>query len=356
MATKAIEPVCNQLNTRYKARVRVTYKGKTLAQCCRTFDTYPEAKRWVDRVAKIADREGAEGLKRLKSNRTITVGDVILMILNNEPTAQNLGRSKKSNLKMLLKYPIASTPLESLTATVLYEHCKLRRQSVKPQSVSHDISNLCTALRDAKTFFGVPSDTSIFNDARSSLQRHGFIARSEARHRRLMSGESEKVTASLKVKSISSKGELIPLLEIFELAVEMGLRLGEISRIQGNDICKRTRTLTVHQRKSPNKRKKHTNVIPLTHKAMNILIKRQQTEGGKLFPYSPNTIGTNWRKLTKELGIHDLHFHDLRTEAACRMFEAGMNVVEISKITGHQDLNVLNKHYLPLCTYLPEAA
>ncbi len=95
MATKAIEPVCNQLNTRYKARVRVTYKGKTLEQCCRTFDTYPEARKWADRVARIADREGAEGLKRLKNNGTLTVGDVILMVLNNEPTAQNLGRSKK---------------------------------------------------------------------------------------------------------------------------------------------------------------------------------------------------------------------------------------------------------------------
>ncbi len=156
---------------------------------------------------------------------------------------------------MLLKYPIANTPLESLTASVLYEHCKLRCESVKPQSVSHDISNLCTALKDAKTFFDVPSDTSIFDDARSSLQRHDFIARSDARHRRLMSGESEKITAHLKVKRNDSKRESVPLLEIFELAVETGLRLGEISGMQGNHICKRTSTLTVHKRKHPNKRK-----------------------------------------------------------------------------------------------------
>ncbi|EKO3767788.1 tyrosine-type recombinase/integrase, partial [Vibrio metschnikovii] len=44
--------------------------------------------------------------------------------------------------------------------------------------------------------------------------------------------------------------------------------------------------------------------------------------------------------------IIDLHYHDLRAEGACQLFERGLNIVEISKITGHRDINVLNNIYL----------
>ncbi|TOK42657.1 hypothetical protein CGI18_21780 [Vibrio parahaemolyticus] len=355
MATKAIEQVNTQKGTRYKARVRVTSCGKTLGQCCKTFDTYKEAERWATKAAQIADREGVAGLQRAKKMKTLLIGDVIEMVLNKEPTSSHLGRSKKANLKMLLNYPIAKLPVDALTAQSLYEHCKLRCQTVQPQTVSHDLSNLCTALKDANTFYGISTDCTAFDSARSSLQRHGYIARSAERSRRLESDEFDQISDALEAVNTNSKQHM-PLRDIMEVAVDLGLRLGEISKLRRSDICKKTRKLTVRDRKHPKKNKRHTDTLDLSVKLLKLLTKQPEREDELLFPYSTNAIGDKWRKLTKALGIDDLHFHDLRTEAACRMIESGMSIVEVSKVTGHRDLNILNNHYLPLCVEIPKAA
>ncbi|MDD1793805.1 site-specific integrase [Enterovibrio sp. ZSDZ42] len=355
MATKAIEQVNTQRGTRYKARVRVTSGGKTLEQCCKTFDTYQEADKWATKAKQTAERKGVEGLREIKMTKSILIGDVIEMVLNNEPTSNHLGRSKEANLRMLLTYPIAKLPADSLTAQDLFEHCKLRRETVKAQTVSHDISNLCTALKDANTFYGIPTDRTAFDSARSSLQRHGYIARSAERSRRLKSGELEQISGALKAINTNSK-QRIPLQDIMEIAVDIGLRLGEILKLHRDDICKKTRTITVRDRKHPKKNKRHTDILDVSDKLLDLLLNQPEREDNLLFPYSSKAIGYKWRKLTKDLGIVDLRFHDLRTEAACRMFEAGLSAIEISKITGHRDINVLNNHYLPLCASLPKAA
>lgn len=355
MATKAIEPVHTQKGTRYKARVRVTSCGKTLGQCCKTFDSYQEADKWATKVAQIADREGVAGLQRVKQTKTLRIGDVIEMILNKEPTSSHLGRSKRANLKMLLNYPIAKLPVDALTAQSLYEHCKTRCETVQPQTVSHDISNLCTALKDANTFYGVRTDCTVFDSARSSLQRHGLIARSAERSRRFESGEYEQISNILKAEQSDSEDHM-QLHDIVEIGLDLGLRLGEIVELRRSDICENTRRLIVRNRKHPKRNKRHTDTIVLSDKLLELLHKQPFREDGLLFPYKASAISDKWRKLTRSVGIDDLRFHDLRTEAACRMIESGMTIVEVSKVTGHRDLNILNNHYLPLCVDIPRAA
>ncbi|EJG1730944.1 tyrosine-type recombinase/integrase [Vibrio parahaemolyticus] len=65
-----------------------------------------------------------------------------------------------------------------------------------------------------------------------------------------------------------------------------------------------------------------------------------------MFPYKPDAISNTWRKIRTKLNIEDLRFHDLRAEAACRFLEGGLNIVEVSKITRHRNLDVLNNHYM----------
>ena len=56
---------------------------------------------------------------------------------------------------------------------------------------------------------------------------------------------------------------------------------------------------------------------------------------------------TEWNRFTrlKELsGIEDLRFHDLRHEATSRLFEKGLNTMEVASITGHEDLKMLKRY------------
>jgi integrase len=44
-------------------------------------------------------------------------------------------------------------------------------------------------------------------------------------------------------------------------------------------------------------------------------------------------------------GIDNLHFHDLRHEAASRLFETGVfDVMEVASITGHKTLQMLKRY------------
>ena len=48
-----------------------------------------------------------------------------------------------------------------------------------------------------------------------------------------------------------------------------------------------------------------------------------------------------WDYLT---GIDNLDFHDLRHEATSRLFEKGLNLVEVATITGHKDTTMLMRY------------
>lgn len=42
--------------------------------------------------------------------------------------------------------------------------------------------------------------------------------------------------------------------------------------------------------------------------------------------------------------ISGVRFHDLRQEATSRLFEKGLNVMEVAAITGHETLDMLKRH------------
>ena len=42
--------------------------------------------------------------------------------------------------------------------------------------------------------------------------------------------------------------------------------------------------------------------------------------------------------------LENFHFHDLRHEAVSRMFEKGLNQMEVSSVSGHKDLRMLKRY------------
>ena len=63
-----------------------------------------------------------------------------------------------------------------------------------------------------------------------------------------------------------------------------------------------------------------------------------------LFVYKPRGLSGEFLKLCRRKGIDDLHFHDLRHEATSRLFEKGLNPVEVATITGHKDTKMLMRY------------
>jgi integrase len=46
----------------------------------------------------------------------------------------------------------------------------------------------------------------------------------------------------------------------------------------------------------------------------------------------------------KKAGMENFHFHDLRHEATSRLFEKGLNVMEVAAISGHKSMQMLQRY------------
>ncbi len=55
-------------------------------------------------------------------------------------------------------------------------------------------------------------------------------------------------------------------------------------------------------------------------------------------------IKRSFARAVRRAGIEDVRFHDLRHEATSRFFERGLNIMEVSAITGHKDLSMLKRY------------
>ena len=124
----------------------------------------------------------------------------------------------------------------------------------------------------------------------------------------------------------------------FELAIETGMRAGEIRTLEPEQIdldrgvCKLLLTKNGDARE-----------VPLSLRARE-LIRLLQRPSGPLLPMSAGVMDATFRKLRKKAGIQDLHFHDSRAEAATRLSKK-VDVLTLARILGHRDVRSLMIYY-----------
>jgi integrase len=58
----------------------------------------------------------------------------------------------------------------------------------------------------------------------------------------------------------------------------------------------------------------------------------------------PDSITHAFGRVCTRAKLGDLHFHDLRHEATSRLFEKGLNMMEVAAITGHKTLEMLKRY------------
>lgn len=146
-----------------------------------------------------------------------------------------------------------------------------------------------------------------------------------ARTRRLEDGELERLLGAL---------SNTPLGHSFVLfAIESAMRRSEITNIKPDDINFETRTLHIPKTKTGVPR-----TIPLSRKAISILKIVGQ------FDIQPSSVSQAFLRAYRRAGLKDLRLHDLRHEATSRLFEKGLPPMQVASITGHKDLQMLNRY------------
>jgi integrase len=145
----------------------------------------------------------------------------------------------------------------------------------------------------------------------------------------------------------------LPLLLLFDLALETAMRLRECYTLTLDQIDLPRRTIFLDRTKNGDNRQ-----VPLSSVAVRALEPYAGDAGnGLLFPWWDGaTTKASLRRTTSRLsrafariadaaGCGDLRFHDLRHEATCRLFErTTLSDLQISLITGHRDPRMLRRY------------
>ena len=147
------------------------------------------------------------------------------------------------------------------------------------------------------------------------------------------------------------------LSDIIAIAIESGMRCGEILSMQWEDVDLVNRRVLLRRTKNGDSRQ-----VPLSFKAVKILEQLQnKKEDNFVFPYSRWSIRRHFTKAIKNAEkaykgsqnpFIDLRFHDLRHEALSRLSDKGLNTIELAHISGHKTLSMLRRYTHPCHTTL----
>ena len=127
-------------------------------------------------------------------------------------------------------------------------------------------------------------------------------------------------------------------------ALTTGMRLGEILRLRWEDVDLEGRRITVRMSKNDEQR-----MIPIAPTLLEALRElRRESDGEWVFTKSDGQPRRNvynvFKKACRQVGLHDLRFHDLRHTFASNLVMTGADIVTVKNLLGHKTLRVTMRY------------
>ena len=310
-------------------RWHVQVRRSGLPSATRSFLLKADAEAWARQQELEADRQGLPTAH--KGLRDLTVADVVSRY-RDEVVPRKRGADRETvMLNAFLRRPLAQVALSEVTTGMVSAYCDQRLRRVKPGTVNRELDILRHAFEVARRDWNIPLTHNAFRDVRRP-------AGAAPRERRLEPGELER----LRKACLQCRNKHIRYL--MELAIETGMRRGELLRVRWSDVSLERRTLHI-----PVTKNGHARTIPLSTAALDLLRKMQDqvSEHGRILPITEDMAKMAWKRLVKRTGLVNLRFHDLQLEAISRFFARGLNVPEVAVISGHRDLRMLFRYTHP---------
>jgi len=253
---------------------------------------------------------------------SITVGDLLRRYRDEVMIAKRSAHAEKYFIDRFLRHVIATSALARLSGSDISKYRDERLETVKGGTVHRELAVLRHCFEVARKDWGIPLKSNPVADiTMPSVGR--------PRNRRATEAELSALRHAC----------THPLLwSIITIAIETGMRRGEIVNIRWSDIDLDVGTLHI-----PVTKNGHPRTIPLTGRAMEVLRSLPKTDE-QVFPMTGNAVRLAWVRLKNKAGVDGLRFHDLRHEAVSRFFEMGLSVPEVALISGHRDPRMLFRY------------
>lgn len=134
------------------------------------------------------------------------------------------------------------------------------------------------------------------------------------------------------------------------LALNTGLRRGELFHLKWGDVNLKTKWVVVIGKTS---KTKQTRKVPLNIEAATVLEKWREQCGKSgvsdyVFPGDQGAkltaITTAWRSLRTKANLPDFNFHDLRHHFASRLVQSGVDLNSVRELLGHADIKMVLRY------------
>jgi len=323
-------------------RVQLRRKGRYFSE---TFRQRKDALDWAyDNERRIDRGETARPSNQIDPT---TFGHLIDLHIADMKDVGRCGQRSKAYTLEFLQKKLGCVRIADLSRERLVDFGRERaRQGADPFTVGADIGYIKMIISHAAAVHGIAVSAEPVDLARIALKRLGLVGKGRSRDRRPTREELDRIFSLLE----HSPKLTMPVARIARFAIATAMRQDEIARLRWSDVDSVTKTVIIRDRKDPRAKNGNHQKIPLLNAtgfdAWELL--REQAKLTKnmdrVFPYNGRSVGTAFRRACRDLKIEDLHFHDLRHEAASRLFEAGFSIEQVALVTGHRDWKMLKRY------------
>jgi integrase len=324
-------PTIRKRGKRYQVQVRIKELGVIVFQDSATFDNRKTAQLWgLTLEAKL----GREGIQAQSSG-----GNTLASLVERWVTAKEKRAPMSSgtlhSANAIISSTFAGRPIAQVSTADITQWA-LTLPHLHPSTVLHHVMTLRAVYAAASSMFGVDADVRVVANATAQLMRLRAASRSTRRERRASDAELDAIAAHLEAHS-----GVVRTADYVRLAVALPRRREELTSVLWAQYNPQQGTITLLDTKS--KGAVRNEVVPVPPLAQAILAHLPRTNE-RILPYKNESISAAFQRAVKALAIEDLRLHDLRHEGISRLFEMGLDIPEVSLISGHTDWASLRRY------------
>ncbi|WP_460448301.1 site-specific integrase [Alsobacter sp. SYSU BS001988] len=235
-----------------------------------------------------------------------------------------------ARINAMLRRPIVHRTLALLSSADVATYRDERLKSVAPATVIRELNTLSHAIDTATREWNVYLARNPCKMVRRPTPPRG-------RTRRLRLGEEQQLLTAI------SEGRNAWLRPLMMLAIETAMRRGELLALTWEHVDWDLSVAHV-----PNTKNGEPRDVPLSSRAIDVLHSlygaRRDSSDVRVLQTTESAVCQAWGHLRVRAGIPDLRFHDLRHEGVSRLFERGLNVMEVAAISGHKEIKMLQRY------------
>jgi len=310
-----------------KWQARVQRRGQQ--SISKSFHTKADALKWARSVESQLD------LGTLAPKQTMPRLMPIVERYVEEVTPTKKGESQERyRAAQINKTKLADMFMDKITGEVVAKYRDERLTQVSNNTVRLELAFLSVVFEQCRKEWGL---------AVSNPIKHIRMPKpGKPRQRRLEAGEEDALLAACKASGAHYLHSFVVL------AIETAMRFGELSGVRWEHVNLANRTIHL-----PDTKNGESRTIPLSTRALNAIQSLPRSINGRIFSAKPGSIRSAFlialnkaqnTQPNSQTFLQELRFHDLRHEAVSKLFEKGLNPIEVGWISGHKTMQMLNRY------------